>query len=207
MKHALIKLENISINFNDRNILENFSLEILKGEKILITGSSGKGKTTLLKALLGFKQIKMGEIYIKNQLLTEDNISQIRNDITYLPQNIPFRNLNIKSLISEILSYDTNLNISLTDEKITELLQEFSLDSSIILKKFNDLSGGEKQRFAFIIAIILDRDIWIFDEITSSLDQEMKEKIILYIKNTNKTVIIVSHDTVKAFEMFRRIEL
>ena len=90
---------------------------------------------------------------------------------------------------------------------LIQTLKEFNLDSNILSKNINQLSGGEKQRLAFVIIILLDRKIWILDEITSSLDQDMKEKVINYILNTNKTVILVSHDKTESLNNFRTVIL
>lgn len=88
-----------------------------------------------------------------------------------------------------------------------EIISKSYLSLYILSKNINQLSGGEKQRLAFVIIILLDRKIWILDEITSSLDQDMKEKVINYILNTNKTVILVSHDKTESLNNFRTVIL
>ncbi|SJZ86718.1 putative ABC transport system ATP-binding protein [Cetobacterium ceti] len=203
----VIKMKNISLGFKEHILLENFNLEVKKGEKIIISTPSGSGKTTLLKLIMGLKKPISGEIYINNILLNENNIDNLRQNIGYLSQKMSFRNLNIFSLIKEILSYKNNSHIKFNLEKIENILLFLNLNTDILSKEINSLSGGEKQRIGFLIALILDKDIWIFDEITSSLDMDLKEKIISYIGDTDKTVIMVTHDKVPSLNKFKEIRL
>lgn len=203
----MINFKNISIKFNNKIVLHNFNLVVNTGEKILISGVSGKGKTTLLKLLLDFSTPNSGSILVDNLELNEQTINIIRNKIGYMPQSTPFLNIKIEKLIHTIFNYKENLKTKLDMNLFIKTLKEFNLDSSILSKDINQLSGGEKQRLAFVIIILLDRKIWILDEITSSLDQDMKEKVINYILNTNKTVILVSHDKIESLNNFRTVIL
>ena len=203
----MISFKNISIKFNNKIVLNNFNLVVNPGEKILISGVSGKGKTTLLKLLLGFSTPNSGNIFVDNLELNEQNINIIRNKIGYMPQSTPFLNVKIEKLIHTIFNFKENLKTKLDMDILIKTLKEFNLDSSILSKNINQLSGGEKQRLAFVIIILLDRKIWVLDEITSSLDQDMKEKVTNYILNTNKTVILVSHDKIEALDNFRKVIL
>ncbi|MCJ8341666.1 MAG: ATP-binding cassette domain-containing protein [Cetobacterium sp.] len=134
-------------------------------------------------------------------------MDNLRQNIGYLSQKMSFRNLSIISLIKEILSYKNNSNIKFNLEKIKSILLFLNLNIDILSKEINSLSGGEKQRIGFLIALILDKDIWIFDEITSSLDMDLKEKIISYIEDTDKTIIMVTHDKVPSLNKFKEIKL
>ena len=203
----MINFKNISIKFNNKIVLHNFNLVVNTGEKILISGVSGKGKTTLLKLLLGFNTPNSGSILVDNLELNEQTINIIRNKIGYMPQSTPFLNINVEKLIHTIFNYKENLKTKLDMNLFIKTLKEFNLDSSILSKDINQLSGGEKQRLAFVVIILLDRKIWVLDEITSSLDQDMKEKVINYILNTNKTVILVSHDKIESLNNFRTVIL
>ncbi|WP_432205413.1 ABC transporter ATP-binding protein (plasmid) [Cetobacterium somerae] len=203
----MIIFKNIDLKFNDKTVLKNFNLTIEEGEKVLIAGVSGKGKTTLLKILLGFTLPSSGSVFVDDLEINEKNIDKIRSKIGYMPQSTPFFNMNVEKLIHTILNYKQNSNITLNTNKLINTLKEFNLDVGILSKDISQLSGGEKQRLAFVITILLDRKIWVLDEITSSLDQDMKEKVTEYILNSNKTVILVSHDNTDALNKFRRVIL
>ena len=203
----MIRFNNISIKFKDKIVLENFNLDISTGEKILISGVSGKGKSTLLKILMGFTLPNSGTIIVNGLELNEININTIRKTIAYMPQSTPFINMKVEKLIQTILNYKENLHIKFDKNNFLKYLNEFSLNENILEKEVNQLSGGEKQRLAFIIILLLDRDIWVLDEITASLDIDLKEKVIDYILNTKKTVILVTHDNTNGLEKFKKVIL
>lgn len=206
-KSGTVEFKNICIKFKDKEVLKDFSLEVKKGEKILISSPSGSGKTTLLRLLMGFEVPASGEIYVDGIQLNENNINNIRERIGYLSQKMTFRNLSVISLIKEILSYKSNNKIKFDFEKIEKILDFLNLETDILAKEISQLSGGEKQRIGFLVAVILDRDIWVFDEITSSLDMDLKEKVMDYIGDTNKTVIMITHDKVPALKKFKEVNL
>ncbi|MGL5582319.1 MAG: ABC transporter ATP-binding protein [Cetobacterium sp.] len=203
----MIKFKNIDLKFNDKIILKDFNLTINKGEKVLIAGKSGKGKSTLLKILLGFNSPDSGEVLFQDIQLNEKNIDNIRKYLGYMPQSTPFLNDNVEKIINTIFNYKLNSKKKLDYDKLFYYFNLFNLDKNILTKHINELSGGEKQRFAFIITILLDREVWILDEITSSLDQDMKEKVTHYILNSDKTVLLVSHDQTESLQKFRRVTL
>lgn len=205
MIENIVEFRNISISFEGREILKDFNLKVAKGEKILISAPSGRGKTTLLRMLLGFNRPSSGEIYLEGEKLDETSVDRIRKKVGYLSQKMNFRNLKVRELIDEILDYKSNREILWEEEKIEEILEYLKLEKKIMTQEINDLSGGEKQRIGFLIALLLDRDIWVFDEITSSLDRELKERVIQYIEGTEKTVIMVTHDRTEALERFRKV--
>lgn len=203
----MIKFKNIDLKFNDKIILKDFNLTINKGEKVLIAGKSGKGKSTLLKILLGFNSPDSGAVLFQDIQLNEKNIDNIRKYLGYMPQSTPFLNDNVEKIINTIFNYKLNSKKKLNYDKLFYYFNLFNLDKNILTKHINELSGGEKQRFAFIITILLDREVWILDEITSSLDQDMKEKVTHYILNSDKTVVLVSHDQTESLQKFRRVTL
>ena len=86
----LISFKNVSISFEQEKIIENLSFNIKKGDKLAITGSSGKGKSTILNVLLGFIPDYTGKIHVFNTLLSEDTIKYIRQKTAWLPQEITF---------------------------------------------------------------------------------------------------------------------
>lgn len=192
----MIKLENITISFNNKRVLNNFNLDIDKGDKILLNAPSGKGKTTILNLIMGYEMIQEGNITFMGMELNEKNIKKIRNQISYISQGVELQNIEVSLLAAEIFDFKYNKELSLDNNKLYELLTYFELPNEILKKNISQLSGGERQRLAFIIALLLNREVWIFDEITASLDSTLKEKVIKYISLSNKTVLAVSHDKV-----------
>ena len=92
--------------------------------------------------------------------------------------------------------FKSNSEAAFSKDNLTDLIHVFELDEEILSKNYEELSGGEKQRIVIIISILLNREIFLLDEITSALDENLKKKVIDYFLDWNDlTVIIISHDT------------
>ena len=192
----MFKLEDITKQFSDQYVLQDFSFEILQGEKIIVSGRSGIGKTTLFRLLLGFEQPDNGRIYFENQLLTETNIWDLRRRVAYVSQDLNIGRGNLQAFFNETLSLKANINHKNDSlNHLREMMTYFELPDSLLLKNIEDLSGGEKQRVAIINALLLKRDIFFLDEITSALDKSLKIKALDYfLLNPDFTVLLISHD-------------
>ncbi|HKK95366.1 MAG TPA: ABC transporter ATP-binding protein [Anaerovoracaceae bacterium] len=188
-----IEFKNVSLKFGDKKVLNDFNLEINEKDKILISGKSGKGKSTLLKILLGFENIDDGKIMIDGKDLEELNMFEIRQIFAYVNQDITFRIGRIKDILKEISKFSGN---DFDGEIDSNLMKCFEFDEKLLDKTIYDLSGGERQRLGLIMAIMLNRPVYLLDEITSALDTELKERVAEYFAKTDNTVIAVSHDDV-----------
>lgn len=189
----MIKIRKLNCELNGKKIFEDFNLNVLDGEKILLSAPSGKGKTTLFNILLGFQRSE-GEIFIDNLKLNKKNISKIRNKISYVSQDIDFQDKIVEELIREVANYSANKN-KFEFEEIKKYLEEFEILDSLN-KKVSELSGGERQRLGFIICMGLNRKIWLLDEVTASLDSKMKKKIVEFVLKSKSTVLVISHDDI-----------
>ncbi len=191
---ALIELKNIYKIFENKKILHNFSLTINKNDKILIYGKSGIGKSTIFKLILGFTLPDKGQILYNNKPINEENIWELRQNISYIPQSVDIGEGKIKSFIKHIMSYKINEKDIGWENQLPNLLEKFHLNTDLLNKNIQNLSGGEKQRIAIIISILLNRNIFLLDEITAQLDKKMKDCIVNYFLNIEKTVLVISHD-------------
>lgn len=191
----LLNIKNLTVSFDNQRIFQNFNLSISKNEKVAITGSSGRGKSTLLNVIMGFVPYETGEIFYNNYLINKTNIRNIRNNIAWLPQEINSQ-LSVKEFIKYSFNFKANRNIAYNDSAIEELLNGFLLDKSILEKSVSQISGGEKQRIVLITSLLLKRNFLLLDEPVSSLDPQAKERVINYIFGLNDlTVLSTSHDT------------
>jgi len=192
----MFKFENITKKFTKQFVLQNFSYEILKGDKVIISGKSGIGKTTLFRLLLGFETVDSGNIFFENQLLNEQTVWELRKKVAYVSQDLNIGRGKVQSLFDETLSLKSNIQYkNSSNDKINDFFIQFNLDKSLLNKDIEELSGGEKQRIAIINALLLNRDIFFLDEITSALDKTLKCKVMdFFFKNPSYTVLSVSHD-------------
>lgn len=190
----MIEYDDITVSFKNKLIINNFSLKINKGDKIIIHGKSGSGKTTLINLLLGFVKPDTGKILFNKISIQDTTLSHIRNVTAYVPQDFNFWQIKVKDIINEIFSYKINKNNHPNDDEIISILHVFELNSQILEQNFALLSGGEKQRVLISIAILLKRNLYILDEPCSALDYQLKEKVMNYFINNDTTAIIISHD-------------
>lgn len=194
LNNELIKYENIGISFDNRKILSGFNLSVKKNQKVLLRGKSGVGKTTLLKMLLGFTKPAEGTLYFRNRVIDSRTCWEARKKIAYVVQNTDLGEGKVKTLLDEIFSYRENKE-KLDHEKLRAFMRELELEGNILEKNFQELSGGEKQRIGILIALLLNRNIYLLDEVTSSLDMKLKKKVADYfLAQEDWTLMIISHD-------------
>lgn len=198
----MIQISNIDISYNHKYILKGLNLTVEENEKVLVTGISGSGKTSLFKALLGFIPFSNGKIVVQDTVSDRKNIKYIRSLMFYMSQDVDLRNEIIGVLIHDICSANGILDIP--PATMNPLLAFLDLLPDVLQKTVNDLSGGERQRIGLLLCFLLDRPIWLLDEPTSALDDLMKKKMAAHILNQEKTVIIISHDEIwKTFHHIR----
>ncbi len=180
-RDSMIELKNIHINLsqNGRQVIEDFSFTLNRGEKAVIIGEEGNGKSTLLKYIYDEKLIDSyceysGTVIKKGRL-------------AYLPQEIDERYLDV-SLHEYFSKEDTLAHINI----ISNLDLPFELIESE--RKIRTLSGGEKVKIQLVKIMMEDPDILLLDEPTNDLDIETLEWLERFICNTKLPVLFVSHD-------------
>lgn len=185
----MINISNLSKSFGKFKVLDDISIKFENNEIVAVMGPNGSGKTTLLKCILSLVIPDSGKILVEGVDAAVD--FTYKEKIGYMPQyaNYP-GNLKVKEIFSFIKEirgirkeYDEDLIHGL---KITEIFE----------KKFNNLSGGMKQRVSSALAFLFDPPVVILDEPTAGLDpfavEVIKEKIIKE-KNKGKLIILTSH--------------
>ena len=190
-----IVLRSISKSFNGVNIINNLSLDIPVGSKVAVTGKSGAGKSTLVNMLMGFLLPDIGNITLLGMDVNEENINEIREKLSWVPQELNLDVNYVRDLLLLPFSYINNKKDKPSEKEIINALDTFGLKEDILGKDVSDISGGEKQRIFLTSSSLLKRKIIILDEPTSGLDSESKRKVINYFLNKcASTVIAVTHD-------------
>lgn len=196
----MIRVENVSKQFNKTRALKNVSLEVNKGDIISLIGPSGSGKSTLLRCIHGLEHVDSGKIYMDDEWMNPDDEKKFRvqrNRMGFVFQHFNlFPNMsvlqNCKLAQVEVLNK--------TDEEAEKTALEY-LDKVGLLEKKdaypNNLSGGQKQRVAIARALCMNPDIMLFDEPTSALDPEMIKEVLGVMKDLGKqgmTMVVVTHE-------------
>jgi putative ABC transport system ATP-binding protein len=191
----LIEYEGIKVTHDDVDVLSDFNLEVDKGEKVLIYGKSGMGKSTILKLLLGFAHPDSGTIFFEDKELDKKSVWEVRKRVAYVSQDLDIAEGKVRDFVDGVLNLKANSQLEDYEGRIGEVLELLELEESILGKQMTDISGGEKQRVALMVAILLQRDIYLLDEVTSAVDLEMKRKVVEYFNSLeDATVLSVSHD-------------
>ena len=172
---SIIKLINVSVSYNTKNILEKINLDIQNGEKIGVVGANGSGKSTLIKTIIGEIKPNSGKVELDNS-----------TSIGYLKQATEY---NMEDFI----------NTSMEKHEISQFLKlnsELNIDKDVKFSKnrIENFSGGEKTKIVLSSILATNPAILLLDEPTNHVDMESTEWLINRIKNYHGTIIIVSHD-------------
>ncbi len=196
----MIRVENVSKNFNKTHALKNVSLEVNKGDIISLIGPSGSGKSTLLRCIHGLEHVDTGKIYMDDEWMNPNDEKKFRaqrNRMGFVFQHFNlFPNMsvlqNCKLAQVEVLNK--------TNEEAEKTALEYLDKVGLLDKKDaypNNLSGGQKQRVAIARALCMNPDIMLFDEPTSALDPEMIKEVLEVMKDLGKqgmTMVVVTHE-------------
>ena len=207
---SAIKFENISFSYpGEKECLSDISFNINSGEKVLLLGKNGSGKSTISKLIDGILKPNSGDIYIFNNKMNDDNAPALREDIGLIFQN-PDEQFICSTVKEEIAFGLENRCVDPKDMKdiILNCAKKVSMENYLESEPSN-LSGGQKQRVALAAFIALSPKILILDEATAMLDPKGKkdvENIIVQMKKENKdlTIIKISHE-MEDFDLYDRI--
>ena len=228
-----ISVINLNKKYNGQIILEDISFDIEEGEFISILGSSGCGKTTLLKILIGIEKADTGMVLkdgndITNNLPSERGMGLVFQNYALFP------NMNVWSNVAYALKSKKDM-LPLLDKATKEPVKDESGNYTLVLrhytkeeikkrvdyvlatvgltdfanKKPSKMSGGQQQRVAIARTLVMEPDIILFDEPMAALDADIRMSLRKELKDLqkklNKTMIYVTHDQEEAFSMSDRI--
>lgn len=177
----LLELREATVGFEERNLLENFSISFSPAELVALVGPNGSGKSTLIKTLLGLLPLKAGE---RVSLATR---------IGYVPQKL-FLNQTVPISLGEFF----RLKGPQSSLKALEIFESIGLNRKLLGQKMSTLSGGEMQLALAIFALSDSPQVIAFDEVTDGIDSVGQERLLallkMYIQETGAAVLWVSHD-------------
>lgn len=212
--HGNISFQGVDFTYPNTGIhaLKDLNLEIRKGEKIVIIGRTGSGKTTIAQLLLRMYDPDNGKILIDGTDLRRYDLQDFRRQISYVPQDV--------FLFSDTVSGNIQFGLDRLDEEKVKLAARYaSVDKEI--EGFSDryetligergvtLSGGQKQRISIARGLVKDPEIIVFDDCLSAVDAKTEKEILgnLYQYLQHKTAIIITHRIFSLFDFDRIVVL
>ncbi len=206
-KNTLLKIENLHVSINDKEILKGLNLEIKEGEIHALMGTNGTGKSTLVKALSAHYDcvVTKGKITYKNKDLLELDVSQRANEGIFMSFQSPIEvagvnnsyflktAMNAKRTYAGLAEIDAMEFLKLTKEETTK----FNIDRKLLQRDLNDgFSGGEKKRNELIQLLMLQPDLIMLDEIDSGLDIDAIKTVANVINSMldgKKSILMITH--------------
>ncbi|KHO61035.1 amino acid ABC transporter ATP-binding protein, PAAT family [Thermoanaerobacter sp. YS13] len=206
----MIRVNEVYKTFGDLEVLKGVSLNVNKGEVVVIIGPSGSGKSTLLRCINLLEVPTKGEIYIEGIKINDKkvNINKIRQKV-----GMVFQHFNLFPHLTALENVTlAPIKVKKMDKKTAEKIALGLLEKVGLLDKKDEypikLSGGQKQRLAIARALAMQPDIMLFDEPTSALDPEMVKEVLNVMKglaNEGMTMVVVTHEMGFAREVGDRV--
>ena len=206
--NVIVKLENVSKSFGKSNVIDDVSLDIYEGEFITLLGSSGCGKTTILRMISGLESVTSGKVYIDNKDVT--HVDPTKREVNTIFQNFAlFPKMTVKDNITFGLRMK-KVNPSEIEKRCANVIKLVKLDG-FENRYPHELSGGQQQRVAIARGIIMNPKVLLLDESLCSLDLKLKKSMQVELKRIQKklgiTFIYVTHNQEEALSMSDRIAI
>lgn len=210
IENEMLRIDNLTKKFGNNVILDGISESIKKGEKIVIIGPSGGGKSTFLRCLNLLDKPDSGTIYFEGADITDKktNINAIRQKMCMVfqhfnlfPHLTVLKNITLAPVTLKLMSQKQ------ADEKALELLARIGLADKANAYP-SGLSGGQKQRIAIVRTLAMNPEMILFDEPTSALDPEMVGEVLNLMKelaDDGMTMVVVTHEMGFAREVATRV--
>ncbi|NFG59387.1 ABC transporter ATP-binding protein [Clostridium botulinum] len=209
-KRRIIEFEGIYKSYGNKEILKNLNLCIDKGEFLTIIGSSGCGKTTLLKLVNGLIMPDKGRVLVYGEDISKISKIELRRKIGYVIQEVGlFPHMNVRKNISYVLDLINKDNKRSIQERTEYLIKSVGLSKEILNSYPGELSGGQRQRIGIARAlaakpniVLMDEPFGAVDEITRKL---LQEEILRIYNEFNVTIIFITHDIREALKLGTRV--
>ena len=205
----MITFSDIHKNYNGKEIIANFNLTIESGTFVTIIGTSGSGKTTVLKMINGLVLPDKGEIRIEGKNIADENLIALRRNIGYVIQgNILFPHLTVAENIAYVLHLK---KYSKTDIEriVTEKLQQVNLPPELANRFPHQLSGGQQQRVGIARGLTASPSIILMDEPFGALDsitrQQLQRELKALHQQTGVNIVFVTHDIAEALTLGTKV--
>jgi osmoprotectant transport system ATP-binding protein len=204
-----IQYKHIRMSYGSKTIIEDFSLDIAAGEFVTIIGSSGCGKTTILKMVNGLIQPVGGDILVNGQSVGHADLTQLRRSIGYAIQgSVLFPHMTVEQNIAYVLNLQ-KADKKQTEQAVSKWMKIVGLDGSMRKSYPAQLSGGQQQRVGIARALAADPQLLLMDEPFGAVDEitrsSLQDEIIRIHQETGITILFVTHDINEALKLGTKV--
>ena len=205
-----IEYKNIRMAYGEKVIIENFNLAVEKGEFVTIIGSSGCGKTTILKMVNGLVRPVSGEILIDGRSIREMDLTALRRNIGYAIQgSVLFPHMTVEKNIAYVPNLINKKDKAKTAQAVEKWMRIVGLDEELKTRYPSEISGGQQQRVGIARALAASPEILLMDEPFGAVDEitrsSLQDEIARIHRETGITILFVTHDIDEALRLGTRV--
>ena len=199
MTDVVVRVEDLHKSFDALEVLKGVSMEVQRGEVVVIIGASGSGKSTFLKCLNRLEEPNRGRIFLEDVEITDPrtNLPKVRRNIGMIFQQFNlFPHMSAMQNVMEGPRTVLKMSAEQARQKAGQLLDKVGLSDKLDVKP-GQLSGGQQQRVAIARALAMEPKVMLFDEVTSALDPELVGEVLTVMKrlaDEGMTMLVVTHE-------------
>ena len=205
-----VEFRHIRMDYGERTVIRDLTLSIEKGEFVTIIGSSGCGKTTLLKTVNALVTPVSGEVFVDGKNIREFDLITLRRNIGYAIQgSVLFPHMTVEKNIAFVPNLLNKRDKERTRRAVRKWMEIVGLEESMLSRYPNQLSGGQQQRVGIARALAASPDLLLMDEPFGAVDEitraSLQDEILRIHKETGITVLFVTHDINEALKLGTKV--
>ena len=199
MADIVVRVEDLHKSFDDLEVLKGVSMEVERGDVVVIIGASGSGKSTFLRCLNRLEEPNRGRIFLEDVEITDPqaDLPKVRRNIGMIFQQFNlFPHMSAIRNVMEGPRTVLKMSVEQAREHAARLLDKVGLSDKLDVKP-GQLSGGQQQRVAIARALAMEPKVMLFDEVTSALDPELVGEVLSVMKqlaDEGMTMLVVTHE-------------
>ena len=193
----MLKIERAALRLGGRLLFRDLDMDVAAGQWVCVTGESGCGKTSLLRAVLGFLPLEAGRVSVCGEDLSLHTVERIRRRTAYVPQELFLPADTVEEMMRIPFDLKANRRTGLSLESLFRIWEALGLGRDLYHRKVGQLSGGQRQRIILSMAALLGKRLLLADEPTSALDEESVGKVAGLLRGMaarGAAVVSVSHN-------------
>ena len=209
-ENSAVEFRHIQMKYGERTVLRDVTLSIQKGEFVTIIGSSGCGKTTLLKMVNALVTPTAGEVFVDGRNVRDSDLTALRRNIGYAIQgSVLFPHMTVEKNIAFVPNLLNKRDKERTRLAVKKWIGIVGLEESLLSRYPSQLSGGQQQRVGIARALAASPELLLMDEPFGAVDEitraSLQDEILRIFKETGITILFVTHDIHEALKLGTKV--